>query len=433
MMQRRQLLRNALGLSSVGVLSVATGLPVGFLRQPLAHAEGEDADMIDPDRAQYMILSARDLGDPFNANTPGTYGVSGVVHAGGPDMTATAMTLGATATTAAKVWSTLPQWALDRASFMHHSTKTQVHGHLVKVLQLLGDAYRSETIPSIFAKYLAPVLGTVSTTPVPVGAVNMTFNGRTLPQLKPTTLKELLVASDSPLNDLQGLRDQALDEIHLLLRQHGNAEQRKFLNEHSNARADVRKLSEGAADLLSAVDDDSPMSQVYAAVALIKLKLTPVVAIAIPFGSDNHADQGFTREIDEHVSGVGTIATLMNLLESNGLQDNVTFASMNVFGRTLKKTGTKGRTHHSRHHCTMMIGRNVNGSVIGGIKAAGDDFDARPIDSMTGAASDGGDISYEEGLPSVAKTMGAALGLTDATLDYEILKGKVITAALADA
>jgi len=46
--------------------------------------------------------------------------------------------------------------------------------------------------------------------------------------------------------------------------------------------------------------------------------------------------------------------------------------------------------------------------------------------------SDSGDISYEEGLPSVGKTLGAVLGLHDATLDTEILKGKIVTAAVAE-
>ena len=215
-MNRRSMLRNMLGVSSLGMASLATGLPAAFLRQPLAHAE-DDEDAIDPERAQYLILSGRDNGDPFNANVPGTYDKPSIIHAADPAMAGAALSLGAVSTTAASVWSTLPQWALDRTSFIHHATKTQVHGQLVKVLQLLGDSYRGETIPSIFAKHLRSTLGTVSTTPVPVGAVNLSFDGRTLPQLKPTTLRELLVADDSPLHDLQDLRDQTLDDMHVLL------------------------------------------------------------------------------------------------------------------------------------------------------------------------------------------------------------------------
>jgi hypothetical protein len=430
-MNRRSMLRSTLGLSGAALASIATGLPVGFLQQPLAHADYPD-DMIDPERAQYLILSGRDSGDPFNANVPGTYGNGTIIHAADPSMAKTDINLGTVATSAAACWATMPQWALDRSSFIHHATKTQVHGHLIKVLQLLGDAYRNETIPSIYAKHLRSALGTVSATPVPVGGVNLSFDGRTLPQLKPTTLRELLVAEEGPLQDLQGLRDETLDEMQVLLRAHGNTAQRKFLHEHANARADVRELAEGATDLLVGIEDDAPSAQIRAAVALIKLKLTPVAAISLPFGSDNHNDQGLAKEVAEYTAGVGYIAELMNLLEAEGLQDKVTFASINVFGRTLKSQGTKGRNHWSKHHATMMIGRYVQPSVIGGLVADSGDFAANGIDSMTGMGSDSGDITYDEGLASVGKTLGSVLGLSDETLDVEVLRGKVITAAVAE-
>lgn len=428
---RRAMLRSMLGLSGAGLAALATGLPLGFLQQPLAHAGVEDDGSIDPENAQYLIFSARDSGDPFNANVPGTYGVPGVVHASDPAMQGASLSLGPVMTTAAAVWSTaMPQWALDRTSFIHAATKTQVHGHLIKVLQLLGDAYRQETIPSIFAKHLQGPLGTLGTTPVPVGAVNFSFDGRTLPQLKPTTLRELLIAEAGPLTDLQALRDETLDEMHSMLRLHGNTAQRKFLYEHANARADVRALAEGASDLLDGIEDDQPSAQIRAAVALIKLKLTPVVAISIPFGSDNHSDAGLVKETTEYTAGVGYIAELMNLLEAQGLEDNVTFASINVFGRTLKSQGTKGRNHWSKHHATMLIGRHVRPSVVGGLVGDGDDYAAGDIDSVSGMQTDGGDIPYDEGLASVGKTLGAALGMTDALLTEEVLRGKVIKAAI---
>ena len=431
-MKRRHMLRSMLGLSGMGLASIATGLPAAFLRQPLAWGQYDD-EPIDPARAQYLILSGLDSGDPFNANAPGTYDNAGIIHAADPVMAKTPINLGSVASHAAQIWTTLQQSVLDRASFIHHGTRTQVHGELVKVLQLLGDASKSETITAMFAKYLAPALGTVGNTPVPVGDVNMSAGGRTLPRLKPTTLRELLVAGDSPLNDLQDLRDQALDEIHLTLRAHGTAEQRKFMTDHSNARADVRELAEGASDLLSAVANDKESAQIKAAVALIKLKLTPVVALTFPFGGDNHNDQGFVKEVDQHITGVGFIGELMQALADNGLSDQVTFASLNVFGRTLKNQGTKGRTHHSKHHVTMMIGKYVKPSVIGGLEPSdNNDFQAMGIDSMSGMGSNSGDISYEEGLPSVGKTLGAVLGLHESTLDSEILKGKIITAAVAE-
>ena len=429
MTTRRQMLKG-LGLSGVGLASIATGLPISFLRNPRAHA-AEPEMCPAADRQQYLIFSGRDSGDPFNANVPGTYDDPDIVHPAGAAFAGTTFNLGGVQTKAAQLWSTLPQWALDRSAFVHHATKTQVHGELVKVLQLLGDAYKAETIPSIFAKRLGPCLGSVAIQPVPVGDVTMSFEGRTLPRLKPTTLRELLVADDSPLLQLQSLRDQSMDKIRLTMRDELSTAQRAFVGNLAKAREDVRGMADGAMDLLADVTNDNPSSQIKAAVALIKLNLTPCVAISLPFGSDNHNDNGLQKEIDEHTTGIGYITELMNLLEANGLQDRVTFASINVFGRTLMRDGTSGRSHWSSHHVTMMTGKYVNPGVMGGVEREGADYSALPIDSNTGAGTPDGDISYEDGLPSMAKTLGAVLGLDDAVLDEEVLKGKVIRAAVA--
>ena len=190
-------------------------------------------------------------------------------------------------------------------------------------------------------------------------------------------------------------------------------------------------MADGAMDLLADVTNDKESSQIKAAVALIKLNLTPVVAISLPFGSDDHNDTGLEREIEETTAGIGYIAELLNLLEANGLQDQVTFASINVFGRTLMRDGTSGRSHWSSHHVTMMTGAGVKPGVMGGVVREGADFSALGIDSNTGAGTPDGDIPYEEGLPAMAKTLGAVMGLSDEVLDEEVLKGKVIRAAVA--
>ena len=51
--------------------------------------------------------------------------------------------------------------------------------------------------------------------------------------------------------------------------------------------------------------------------------------------------------------------------------------------------------------------------------------------SATGAGiPDGGDIKLEDTLGAVGKTIGAALGIGTATMDDEILSGKVVKAAI---
>ena len=117
--------------------------------------------------------------------------------------------------------------------------------------------------------------------------------------------------------------------------------------------------------------------------------------------------------------------------QTAGLQDQVTFAAYNVFGRTLKKLGTAGRDHWGSHHATIMMGKAVRAGVIGGLEPKANDYYATPIDSKTGEGRPGaGDIPHTETLPAMGKTLGAVLGVDPAVMDRHGLGGKVVTAAL---
>src|SRR4051794_30487168 len=151
--RRRQIiLGTVFGAGGLGLRALATGLPVGaFLRSPRTF--GQDA-CADKSKAQYLILSTSAAGDPVNANVPGTYDFPDIPHALDPRMAATPLKLGANTFTAAKVWSTLPQWVLDRTSFFHHATLTNNHPNLPKVMRLMGATYKQEMLPSLLAKHL---------------------------------------------------------------------------------------------------------------------------------------------------------------------------------------------------------------------------------------------------------------------------------------
>jgi len=73
------------------------------------------------------------------------------------------------------------------------------------------------------------------------------------------------------------------------------------------------------------------------------MNVSPVIAVHIPFGGDNHADPGLKLETAETLSGVAVLADLMQRLESAELQDKVSFVSLNVFGRTLGAGSLVGR------------------------------------------------------------------------------------------
>ena len=163
-----------------------------------------------------------------------------------------------------------------------------------------------------------------------------------------------------------------------------------------------------------------------AAALLIKMNVTPVVTIHLPFSGDNHSDANFGNEATQTTASVNNIKTLMTKLKSYGLEDKVTFATLNVFGRTFDSLN--GRGHNASHSVALMIGKGFKGSVVGGIVPGGH---AADIDPASGAAADGGDLAASESLASVAKTLGAGIGLTDAQLDDQITSGTAIRSVIA--
>ncbi|MDW8281864.1 MAG: DUF1501 domain-containing protein [Myxococcales bacterium] len=429
---RRHMIQGGLfGAGLIGLRSLATGLPISFLLRP-STALAEETACADRQRAQYLILSTSDAGDPVNSNVPGTYEFPDIVHPQDPQMVPVPIALGDKVYMAASPWKILPEWALARTCFFHHATLTNNHPNLPKVLKAMGATARQEMLPSIFAKALRPCLGTVQTEPISVGAGEvLTYEGRGLPNLNPTGLRDVLTKPTGPLSRLQQLRDQSLDRMHALLKERGTSAQRAYLDRLARSRAEARAISDQLLDNLAAITNDQAEGQIIAAATLIKMNVAPVVAIRIPFGGDNHADPDLARETAETVSGVQRIGLLLEKLREYQLQDQVTFVMLNVFGRTLKKLGTAGRDHWASHHCSILIGKHIRPGVVGGLEPQIGDYYALPIDSKTGRGTPDGDIPFAETLSAVAKTIGAALGVPQAVLDQQIAKGKVVHAALA--
>jgi hypothetical protein len=424
-----------LGAGNIGLRALATGLPAAFLSRPLAARADDYFTCADKTKAQYLIMSMSSAGDPSNANVPGTYDFPDIAHSPDPRMAPAAINLGGKMVTGAQVWATLPQWVLDRTTFFHHATNTNNHANLGKVLGLMGATVRQEMLPAIIAKYTAPCFGTVQTDPVSAGAGDvLTIDGRSLPNVAPTGLRDLLTRPNTALNRLQTLRDQSIDEINQLLKREGTAAQRSFLDSLAVSRTQARSLGTDLLDMLAAIKSDGADGQVTAAIALIKMNVSPVIAIRLNFGGDNHTDADLLKsEVPQHELGVARIVQLMDGLKAAGLEDRVTFAMANVFGRTLKKLGVAGRDHWASHHVTLMIGKPIKAGVIGGLEPKSNDYYATGIDAATGApvAGGGGDVPFAETLSAMGKTLGAAVGLRPEVLGQYIARGKVISAALA--
>jgi hypothetical protein len=382
-----------------------------------------------------LVLASSSAGDPVNANVPGTYGKSDLYHSADPLMAPSSLSLGGQQYTAAKPWADLPQNILDRSVFFHHATYTPVHGEMSRVQRMMDATEKNDML---IARELSVQLGTVQTDPVSLGARGgelLSSAGRILSNVAPMSVRRALGGVDGPLKDLQDLRDKSIDKIYALYKDHGTPSQRTLLEAWSRSRDEVRSISTDLVARLDSIDGNDEINQARTAAVLMAMKIAPVISVHLDFGGDNHTDADFARETTKHVSAVSTIQVLMqelDQLKADGhLQHDVLFASLNVFGRTLKKKGMAGRDHHSGHHAMVMMGNGLNAGVVGGVALndSGNEYIAQPIDSTTGEA--GGDIPFEETLGAAGKTLGVALGISEDRMNEMLPPGKVVQSVIA--
>lgn len=439
---RRALLQRFLfGSGMVGLRSLMSGLPIEMLLHPRrALAAIDDAAPISRAAGaapQFLLMSTSQAGDPVNCNAPGTYDDSGIGHATDPLMAATPFSLGSANVKAAKLWSTLPADMCTRMSFFHHGTYTVVHPDERNVLTCMGAVTNGEMLPSMIAQQNGPALGTLRNQPIslwPDSGEAISFMGSPLPLMTPQTLSQAIAAPGNGLGTaaLLKLRDEDLDALNALVRNGGTPAQKAFVDAYATSTSQLRVLQDKLLTTLSGITDSSPKSQVKAALALFQLKVTPVATIHIPFGGDNHGDANLGNEVAQHITGIASLADMWSQLKASSLDGQVTFAMMNVFGRTLAAgQSSNGRQHNADHHVTVMMGPQVRGSQIGGVgMASGGDYTALPIDSGSGTAASGGDISFANTFSSMGKTLAKAAGLSDSAIASNFKTGTVVPAAL---
>jgi len=433
--RRDAILSMLFGAGLVGLRSLATGVPAAILLDPRRGLAATPPT----GKPQFLIFSTTGAGDPVNCNAPGTYEDPNIAHPSDPSMAVTPLLLGSTSANAAKIWSTLPAAVLARTCFFHHGTYTVIHPDEGKVLRMMGAVAGGEMLPSMLSRELATTLGTVRAQPMSLsGNFNeaVYFQGAPQPLLTPTTLSTVLASPTNGLGtmDLVKLRDQSLDELNQFAKSQGNASQKNFIDQYATSTTQLRTLQNGLLSSLSALKDDSSDSQIQAALILFQMKVTPVVVVNIGFGGDNHSDANLAGEVSGHQSGVATLIKMSQALSDAKLSDQVTFAMMNVFGRTMiAKDSVNGRQHNDGHHVTLMIGAGIKGSVVGGVAqpAAGKEYQALPIASATGKGDAAGDVPFNETFGAMGKTLSAAVGLSSDTISTNILTGAVVAPALA--
>lgn len=434
--RRKLLLSGLFGTGWLGLRALASGLPLGLIADP-RRAGAQTPPSCNAVKPQYLILLTSGAGDPLNANVPGMYTNPAIYHPADPTMAPTPVTIGGQSYTAALPWAQLDPAILARTCFFHHATYTNGHGDHPKVNRLMGAVKRQEMLVSLLAKNLAPCLSSVQTEPAVLSNNLITYSGSVLPILSPPNLQAVLASPQGPLANLQKLRDGDVDRLNALFKQSGTTAQRAILDQYAASQTQARSLSQQLLGDLSKISGTTRADLNIAASVLIKMNVSPVVVMSYSFGGDNHGDVGLKNETTNTVASVAAIGDLMARLKAYGLQDQVTLAFQNVFGRTLNianhSGNADGRNHNALHHCSVIIGSAIKGSVIGGVVPTtnNNEFRATGIDSASGKSTDSGDIPYEQTLGSVGKTIGRAVGVNQAILDDQITLGKVVTPALA--
>lgn len=431
-MNRRSLLQSALfGAGACGLASIATGLPISFFRDGII-PDARAQSALPP---QFLIMLSNGLGDPINVSSPGAQGMGGnAVYNSAPSMAVSPLQMGGLSTTAALPWTTIPAASLARMNVVHHRTYQNAHPQYPKVMRLTDnargpDGSGTEHLVSVLGQETSEALGTIQREPISL-TNDITFEGRTLSAVRPTTLASMFSPKEGIGVELAEIRRTHLDGINAMLRAEGTSEQRRWLDRFASSHEQVVSLDQNLAAGFANIGDDTPAGQIAAAVLLIQMKVAPAIMMYIPMGGDNHFDSGLVIETAEHQSGFAFLVQLLAALETAGLSDSVTISNLHAFGRTFR-LGRGGRNHNLNHHAMCTIGANVVPCIGGGVAPSGNDFGAVAIDSETGQGGDGGDIPVTESLEAAAKTLGAALGIARDRLDTRIVGGKVIEAAVA--
>lgn len=429
--RRGILLGGAAGGVSLLLRGLATGLPPAFLANP-RRAWAQEGGLA----PQTLIFSTSELGDPVNCNAPGAY-VEGAQHPNEALLPRGQVRLGEARVTGAQVWQSLPNPLRQRLAVFHLQTRSVAHPEQPATLNCHGSVKSAagngaEMLPTMIAELAAPTLNTLQAEPVRQSKSDITVAGQPLQLVKPSELQALFADRDAQLADMRASRDAALDALYADLRVDGTRAQRRFLDRFAQSRTQARALGERLSALLARLpldpeDVDGAQDQVLAAVALAQLRVAPVITLRLPFGGDNHNDSDLSVEAAETISGVARIGQLWQGLLDAGLQDEVSFAMLNVFGRELVRNNNGGRDHNNQHGVLLAFGPGFRGGVYGGVSVARGGL---AIDPVTGEGRANAPIPASETLEAAAKTLTRGLGHDPEIIAQRIQGGRIIDAAL---
>ncbi len=432
--ERRKFIANLfLGAGAIGMRSFLLGLPPAFLSQRAIAATGKET---------FLIFSTRQASCPINANVPYTYDDSiGIEH---PADFATPVNfmLGSFGVAAAAPWADLAAGIRNQMQFFHYMSQSNAHPESIATIKGHGGIKTTagngtEMLPSAIAQETAEALGTLTSKPMILDTPGFSISYNSISQgvTQPGPLKNLF-ASGTAVDEkaMMDFRDSQLDLLYKDLKANGTAKQKSFLDSHAISKDQARQLSGQLGTLLEEVvgnNANRDRDQLITAAAVIASKSAPVVVVSLNFGNDNHQDANLNAERDSLIARVADLNDLYSRLSALGIEDKTTFALQNTFGRTLQRNTRGGRDHNSEHAVMPMFGPNVNPGVTGRLQpVAGRKLGGATVINSNDGTQVGADIARNETLGAACKTLMAACGVSDESIQKRVTSGKVVKSAI---
>ncbi len=481
--RRKFLNKSLLGIGSLPVLSALSGLPASFLISGQAQAATGEA--------KFCILSTSSGGQPLNIYAPGAFPKNGndpanrighpvagqnginytvgnttldVSHLANPGM----RRFGADNMIAAQMFDFLPDNFANHLCHGWYVSGTNAHPELNKVLTAHG-ALKSqygatENLAAVIAQENAGALGTLYAYPVGLGReFTPSSQGKTAPRLSPESLSELFGGADGSLpvdgEDFLAIYQSFVDSYYRnVYRTELSPSQRVFVDNHLLSVTEAEETG-GELDLLLncpnqytpdlectsstdglptlqqdgfAVEEEDywhQFNQLRTALALLYLRITPVVTVDHRYGGDNHGDANLERETLESLSTMAVLSDFHRLLTQHSrfqtIADKLVFAGVDVFGRTVELRD--GRDHYGDSTAGFIWGQHLSNTVLGGPGNG----KVSAYDAATGVVSANGNVGPDESLPSFLKTVMCASGMSLETVNQRLQQGIASSAIFA--
>ncbi len=465
--KRTFLSRSLIGAAGLSLRSLATGLPTGFLFGGAMPSRAQQAS-----EPKSLIMAMSDDGESINSYTPGTYssnssdarfnveraspaelGNTGYGSINGNTVTAddfsesSTYLLGENQVTSARFLSFLPDDLKERLAYFHIRTAANGHPeggrvHGINSALVAENGRGTEEIQSAIMQELTlaypGTLGILNSPVVLNGGggrlATLKYRGATITRYSPLDIKDLfLTENTAEIENMARVYNNAIDEIYAELKQTGTPAQIRYLDDHALSRSQAVDLGNNLGDLLSNISSDSRGDQHKAAVSLIRANLAPVVVVRYATSKDNHNDEFLSEEVELTIEHMNAIEGLWSLLKDQGMEDQVNYATLDVFGRTFGRNTQGGRDHHNSSSTNIVFGSNIRAGQIGGVEEWPNSghrlLSSTGINSTTGSSTNP-DISIDESLAAYAKTLMASVGIPDERIQFRIPSSKIIHGAL---